>query len=61
MAKLQITLKKSPIGRMETQRKTLQALGLRKLNQTVLKDDTPSMRGQIEKVSHLITCEQVDG
>ena len=61
MAKLQITLKKSPIGRMGTQRKTLQALGLRKLNQTVLKADTPSMRGQVEKVSHLVTCEQVDG
>jgi large subunit ribosomal protein L30 len=61
MAKLEITLTRSPIGRMGTQKKTLAALGLRKINQTVIKSDTPTMRGQVEKVNHLVTWKQVDG
>lgn len=60
MAKLHITLKKSPIGRTATQRRTLEALGLRKLHATVTMPDTPSTRGQIEKVSHLVAWESAD-
>ncbi len=60
MAKLNITLVKSPIGRTATQRRTLEALGLRKLNRTVTMPDTPSTRGQIDKVSHLVVCEPAD-
>ncbi|RXK18683.1 50S ribosomal protein L30 [Macrococcus sp. DPC7161] len=55
MAKLQITLTRSIIGRPETQRKTVAALGLKKMHQTVEVDDNPAIRGQINKVSHLVT------
>lgn len=51
---LKITLLKSPHGRTVKQRKTLEALGLRKVNQTVERPDQPSIRGMIERVKHLI-------
>ncbi len=54
MTKLHITLVKSPIGYSARQRRTVEALGLRKLNQTVEHEDTPAIRGMIEKVSHLL-------
>lgn len=54
MAKLEITLTRSIIGRPETQRKTVQALGLKKTNSTVVVEDNPAIRGQIEKINHLI-------
>lgn len=57
--KLKIKLVKSAIGRIESQKKTLKALGLRKLNQTVIKKDTPSIRGMINTVSHLVKVEEV--
>lgn len=57
--KLKIKLVKSPIGRVESQKKTLKALGLRKLNQVVIKDENPSIRGMIKKVSHLVEVEEV--
>lgn len=57
MAKIKITLKKSIIGKPETQRKTVASLGLRKLHQTVEHEDTPQIRGQVQKVSHLVTVE----
>ena len=53
-AKLNVTLKRSAAGRSETQRRTLQALGLRRINQTVTVPDEPGIRGQIAKVSHLV-------
>lgn len=60
MAKqLKITYVKSMIGRKPDQRKTMQALGLTKLNKTVLKNDDVAIRGMINKVSHLITVEEV--
>ena len=59
MAKLNVTLKRSPIGRPQTQRKTLEALGLRKLNQTVEHNDSPGLQGQLAKVGHLVTWELV--
>lgn len=55
--KIQIKLVRSPIGYEKSQRATLQALGLRKLHQTVEKDDTPAIRGMINAVSHLVEVE----
>lgn len=56
---VKITLKKSVIGYSSDQRKVVEALGLRKLNQTVEKPDTPQTRGAIEKVKHLLQVEEV--
>jgi large subunit ribosomal protein L30 len=49
-----VRLKKSPIGYNKRQKATVQALGLRKMNQTVEKSDSPTVRGMIAKVSHLV-------
>jgi large subunit ribosomal protein L30 len=56
--KLAITLTRSLIGRPQDQRDTVQALGLRKLNQTVEQADNAAIRGMINKVSHLVTVEE---
>jgi large subunit ribosomal protein L30 len=61
MAKLQITLVRSLIGRNEKQRATVAALGLRKLHQTVVKEDNPAIRGMIGRVSHMVKVEEVQG
>lgn len=61
MAKqLQITLKRSLIGRPETQRVTVNTLGLRKLHQSVIQQDNAAIRGMINKVSHLVEVVEVD-
>jgi large subunit ribosomal protein L30 len=52
--KLRITLVNSPIGRPEPQRVTVRSLGLTKLYQSVKHEDTPQIRGMINKVSHLV-------
>lgn len=49
-----IKWKKSAIGRKEDQKATITALGLRRLNQTVIKPDNPVVRGMIKKVEHLV-------
>ncbi len=54
---LRITLTKSPIGYSYRQKRTVQALGLRRMWQTVEQDDTPVIRGMIAKVSHLVMVE----
>ena len=59
MAKLQITLTKSVIGTKPNQRKVVEALGLRKLNQTVEQADNAAMRGMITKVAHLVTVKEI--
>lgn len=59
MSKLKITYVKSAIGYNKTQKNTIKALGLRKLQQTVEQDNTPVIRGMINKVSHLINVEEV--
>ncbi len=59
-SKLKITLLKSPIGRPESHKRTLKALGLRRLNQTVVKEDNPSLRGMIQKVDYLLKIENVE-
>lgn len=56
--KLAITLTKSLIGRNESQRETVKALGLRKLNQTVEHEDNAAIRGMINKVAHLVTVKE---
>ncbi|GIO58311.1 50S ribosomal protein L30 [Paenibacillus cellulositrophicus] len=61
MAKLQITLVRSLIGRPETQRTTVKTLGLRKLNSTVVHNDNPAIRGMINKVSHLVSVTEIEG
>ena len=59
MAKLKITLVKSPIACQPKQRKTVEALGLRKLHHSVELNDSPAVRGAINKVSHLLKVEEI--
>ena len=54
---LHITLTRSPIGYNETQKRTVRALGLRKMNQTVTKPDNDAVRGMIRAVEHMLTVE----
>ena len=56
--KLDITLVKSMIGRPEKHRKVLRGMGLTKVNKTVRLEDTPAIRGMIQKVSHLVRFEE---
>lgn len=58
MAKIKITLTRSIIGRPETQRKTVKALGLTKMHSSVEVEDNPAIRGQINKVNHLVTVTE---
>jgi large subunit ribosomal protein L30 len=58
VAKLRITLVKSGIGYAADQKQTLKALGLRRLHHTVEHQDTPSIRGMIAKVKHLVQVEE---
>lgn len=60
MANLKITLVKSLIGRPETERKTARSLGLNKLNIAVVRPDTPAIRGQVQKLAHLVKVEEVE-
>ena len=55
---LKIKLVKSMIGRPEKHRKVLRGMGLNKLNQTVELENTPSVRGMVQKVSHLVVAEE---
>ncbi|NLY06190.1 50S ribosomal protein L30 [Candidatus Sordicultor fermentans] len=57
---LKITLKKSPIGRPESHKRTVKALGLHKLNQTVYHKDSSSLRGMVNKISYLLEVEEVE-
>ena len=59
MAKLKITLVKSPIACQPRQKKTVEALWLRKLNHSVELEDSPATRGAINSVSHLLKVEQL--
>lgn len=53
-----VTQTGSPIGREKSQRETLKGLGLNKINRTRTLEDTPSVRGMIEKVKHLVRVEE---
>ena len=60
MAKLRITWVKSTIGRRFDQKRTVRALGLRRLGHTVEISDSPSLRGMIKKVHHLVSVEETE-
>tara|TARA_B100000965_G_C19539272_1_gene734822 strand:+ start:699 stop:878 length:180 start_codon:yes stop_codon:yes gene_type:complete len=59
MAKIKVTQVRSRINRPKDQKLTLDALGLRKNNQTVEHEDTPQIQGMINKVKHLVSVESV--
>lgn len=60
MTKVSITWKKSSIGRPERQKRTIRALGFRRLNETIVKENTPEIIGMINKVSHLVDWSESD-
>lgn len=59
MAKIKITLVKSSIGSTKRQKLILESLGLRKMQQTVVHDASPSIMGMVEKMKHLLQVEEV--
>lgn len=60
MKKLKVTLKRSLIGSNQKQRATVKGLGLRKLHQERVVDNTPAVRGMIKKVLHLVDVAEVE-
>ncbi|MBN2002507.1 MAG: 50S ribosomal protein L30 [Anaerolineae bacterium] len=58
--KLQIKLVRSPIGYSARQKRTVQAMGLRKMNQVVVLPDNDAVRGMVNKVPHLVQVEEVE-
>ena len=59
MAKIRVTQVKSKIGRPERQKRTMLALGLKKMNQKVEHEATPQVLGMVKKVAHLLKVEEV--
>jgi len=57
--KLKITLVRSTIGCLKAQKATVEALGLKRIRHTVEKEDNPAVRGMINRVSHLVSVEEV--
>ncbi|MCH9660309.1 MAG: 50S ribosomal protein L30 [Bacteroidetes bacterium] len=57
MAKIKVTKVKSAINRTQNQKRTLEALGLKKIGQVVEHEDTPNILGMIRKVNHLVSVE----
>jgi large subunit ribosomal protein L30 len=60
MARLRVTYVKSSIGYRRRQKETVRSLGLRRLRQSVVVDDTPAARGMIDAVRHLVDVEPVE-
>jgi large subunit ribosomal protein L30 len=60
MARLKVTQIRSGIGRKPNQRATLRSLGLKRINDAVVKEDRPEIRGMIFTVSHLVQVEEVE-
>jgi large subunit ribosomal protein L30 len=60
MAKLKVTQVRSKIGTKQNHRETLRSLGLKRINDTVIKEDRPEIRGMVHTVRHLVTVEEVD-
>ena len=60
MAKLKVTQRKSEIGGRKNQRDTLRSLGLKRIDDVVVHEDRPEIRGMINTVNHLVTVEEVD-
>lgn len=59
MAKLKVTLTKSVIGRKKDHIATVNALGLKKIGNSVMQEDTPQIRGMINKISYLLDVEEM--
>lgn len=59
MGKIKLTQVKSVIDRSKRQKDTMYALGLRKMNQSVIKETNPQVLGMVEKIKHLISIEEV--
>ncbi|MDO5026865.1 MAG: 50S ribosomal protein L30 [Tissierellia bacterium] len=60
MAKLEIKLVKSTIGRLDKHKKTAEALGLKKIGQTVVKEDNASIRGMIDSINFMLEVKEVE-
>ena len=60
MTELRVTQIKSRIGGSKSQRDTLRSLGLHRINDVVVKEDRPEIRGMVQTVRHLVTVEEVD-
>ena len=60
MSKIRVTWKKSTIGRPDIQERTIRALGLHRLGETVEHNDTPQIRGMIQSVIHLVEWTQAE-
>ena len=60
MSKIKLTQRRSVIGRPKDQKATIRRLGLHRINDSVLKEDRPDIRGMVQKVQHLVTIEEVD-
>jgi large subunit ribosomal protein L30 len=61
MSKLKVTQRRSVIDRPKDQKDTVRRLGLHRINDSVIKEDRPDVRGMIAKVQHLVEVEEVDG
>ena len=59
MSKLKITLVRSTIGALKDQNATVEALGLKKIRSHVIREDIPAVRGQVFKVKHLVSVEEI--
>ena len=58
--RVRVTQRRSAIGRFRKQRLTLEALGIRRMHQSVIHNDTPQIRGMITKIRHLLEVETLD-
>jgi large subunit ribosomal protein L30 len=59
MTRIKVTQVKSQIGRLQSQKRTLEALGLRRMNQTVEHDASPAIIGMVNTVKHLVSFEEI--
>jgi large subunit ribosomal protein L30 len=59
--KIKVTQIRSTIGKLENQKRTIDALGLGKINKSVVHNDNDVIRGMIDKVKHMVKVEEVDG
>ena len=60
MAKLKVTLVKSPIGALKKHKATVEALGLKRIHDEVIKNDDACIRGMVFKVNHLVKVEEIN-
>jgi large subunit ribosomal protein L30 len=60
MTRLKVTQTRSAIGSKDNQRQTLRSLGLKRIHDTVVKEDRPEIRGMVATVTHMVSVEEVD-